>query len=157
MERQHSEETSLWLQFLTRSLDMVPEEWRQGIFDIYISGKDTTKYVDGLRKIADRYKLNFNVGKVTVKQINVVPWTQDVELSDLKGSVLFDIFYKGELEKLKGYEEFREAIESKGSTVSYFPKNGIIRVYNNEKEVPIEVLGRAHKWAHENDLNHAYK
>ena len=155
MGTQHTEETSFWLQGLTRLLDTVPEEWRQQTFDTCVSGKDTKKYQDELRRIADRYGINFGT-KASQVQINVAPWTEDVELSDLEGSVLFDIFYRGKLEELPGYKEFKRQIKSQGSEVSYFPGKGIIRVHNNDSEVPIQVLGRAHKWAHEKELSHAY-
>jgi len=157
MERQHSENTSFWLQGLIKLLNTVPEKWRQETFDTYISGKDITKYGDGLRDIADRYSLGFNA-----TEVRAVLWKDsDIELSDLRGSVLFDMFYKGELEKLVSSDEFKEftnAMKSQGVSVyGDYPQRGIIRVYNDGKELPIQVLGRAHKWAHEKGFSHGYK
>lgn len=157
MDQQHTEETSFWLNGLIRLLDTVPKEWRQEAFDTYVSGEDTRGYENGLTRIANKYGINLGTRETPQIQIRVTPLTNDVELSGLKGSVRFDIFYRGNLEELLGYENFKRDVESRGAKVSYFPKRGMIRVHNDDNEIPIEILGRAHKWAHEIELSHAYK
>ena len=81
----------------------------------------------------------------------------DIDDFDLIGSILFDIFYSGKLEKLPGYEQFKTNIESRGAKVLYKPDRGIIRVHNDGKIVPMEALEIAHGWAGNNRLSHAYK
>ena len=155
---QYTEQTSFWLKGLDIALGAIPQEQRQEAFDAYIEGKDITRYAEGLRAISEKYALNSNARAISAMQVTVKQWVaEDIDLSDLQGSVLLDIFYRGKLEKLKNFEEFRSEIESQGSLVAYSHEAGIISVHNGGNEVPIQVLGRAHRWAHENELDHVYK
>lgn len=74
------------------------------------------------------------------------------------GSVIFDIFV--DPKDAKDFEDFKKKIEEMGAKIEIktAPKGSkFIRVHNDEKPLPDEVLDYADDWAGSHPFSHAYR
>ena len=66
---------------------------------------------------------------------------------------IFDIFYRGSLQELDEYAQLKEDLERYEAMIDYIREDGVIRIYYSGKFI-LEILARAHVWAHKNNLDH---
>ena len=82
---------------------------------------------------------------------------------EMVGSVEFYI-YRHPNKKIKGYEPLKAYLESQGCEVIHVvdaptpigQKYETIRITNKGEQVPVQLLKRAHNWAHQRNLLHMF-